>query len=72
MALPTQVQVIGDQAMSLSCSEQFALAERIAANVGYQLVPEMSIQQAENKANILHRIDRMESAIQELNPGWRP
>lgn len=32
----------------LSCDEQFALATKIAANVGYVLLPEVSIQDAED------------------------
>lgn len=35
---------------ALSCDDQFALARRIAANVGYVLVPEPSIQDAEDAA----------------------
>lgn len=53
----------------LSCDDQHDLAKQIAANVGYELVPEVSIQEAEDKADVLARIDRLERAVLELNPG---
>ena len=55
--------------IEMSCDEQLAAAKRIAANVGYQLIPEDSIQEAEDSADISRRLDRLEQAVLELNPG---
>jgi hypothetical protein len=42
----------GEGWQSLSCDDQFELARKIASNVGYVLVPEQSIQDAEDSAPV--------------------
>ena len=66
---PSKDYLVNRIIMEMSCDEQLAAARRIAANVGYQLIPEDSIQGAEDKADTLRRLDRLEQAILELNPG---
>ena len=72
MPLPKLVGMILDQSVGLSCDEQYEVAKRLAANVGYKLVPEQSMQGAEDRADILSRLDRLEGAVKDLNPGWNP
>ena len=57
--------------MKLSCDEQYTIAKRLAANTGYKLVPEDSVQEAEDRADLRTRLDRLEAAVLELNPGLR-
>jgi hypothetical protein len=54
------------------CDDQFEIAKRVAANVGYKLVPEDSPTAAEDNDDVLGRLDRLEAAVHELNPGWMP
>ncbi len=61
-------QVVG-LAKLLSCDDQHDVAKQIAANVGYKLAPEDSIQAAEDRSDVLARLDRLEHAVLELNPG---
>jgi hypothetical protein len=57
------------KALGLSCEEQHWLAQRVAFNVGYRLVPEGSIQKAEDISELSGRVERLEEAVRELNPG---
>ena len=70
----SRVDEIVNEATDLaSCDEQYEIAQRIAANVGYRLVPENSIQATEDHGDVLMRLNRLETAVLELNPGlsWR-
>lgn len=67
--MPKGDNVAFEIASSWSCDEQLQFAKRIAANIGYKLVPEDSIQDAEDRGDMLSRIERLESAVLELNPG---
>jgi hypothetical protein len=66
---PNQIAIMAQQ---LSVDGQYALALQLAANCGYKLVPEDSIQDAEDRADLEQRVSRLEAAVHELNPGWMP
>lgn len=54
-----KISLIVDSANGLSCDDQFEIAKRVAANVGYTLAPGTSIQEAEDgkgMTNTFHRI----------------
>lgn len=63
-----QIRIL-DKIRDWSCDDQFELAQIIAGNVGYKLVPEDSIQAAEDRGDVLRRLGRLEAAVLELNPG---
>jgi hypothetical protein len=64
-----EIEHLRRRAFNMSCKDQFQLAQMIASNVGYRLVTEQSIQGAEDKGDILKRLDRLEAAVLEINPG---
>lgn len=70
----TGMKVVLEVAASMTRDDQLTLATRIAANIGYRLVPEDSIQGAEDQAAVRARLNRLENAVIELNPGlnWKP
>lgn len=47
----------------LSCEAQEQFATRIAANIGYKLIPDF------HGPTLLERVERLEKAVCELNPG---
>lgn len=67
--VPTLCEIATKQAFELHPDEQFELATKVARNLGYKLVPEGTIQEAEDRDDILRRLDRLEDAVLELNPG---
>lgn len=55
-----------------TCDAQFAFARQVASNVGYKLVPEDSIQAAEDHGDLVSRIEKLEADVHRLNIGLKP
>lgn len=50
----------------MSPDEQFVIAERVATNIGYRLIPDNA---DPDELTMSERIERLERAVRELNPG---
>lgn len=63
------LEVAVEQAMALSCDDQLKLVQRVAANIGYVVKPEPPFVDDDDPKGVLTRLDRLEAAVRELNPG---
>lgn len=61
-------EAILKQVQEWTCDDQHSIAQRIASNIGYKLVPEDGLQEAEDKEDALSRLKRLEAAMCKLNP----
>lgn len=55
-----------EQVFAMSPDEQFVIAERVATNIGYRLIPDNA---DPDELTMSERIERLERAVRELNPG---
>lgn len=56
------------RAFNMSCDDQLQLARALAANIGYEIVPDMS---KYDEPTIEDRVTRLEEVVRDLNPGAR-
>ncbi len=54
------------RAFNMSCDDQLQLARTVAANIGYKLVPDNG---GYDEPTLAERVERLEAAMRELNPG---
>jgi hypothetical protein len=55
------------RAFNMSCDDQHWLAIQIASNLGYVLTPG----DQPEPGGVIERLERLEAAVRELNPGLR-
>jgi len=55
-----------DVILKLSCEAQFEFAQAIAANVGYELTPDIGEVRG---ISLTERVEKLEAAVRDLNPG---